>query len=149
MCLTKYVATLRTYTLFRFRFQAVIEGNHHSYLPAGIITFDRLVYNYDADFDIQKGLFTAKKFGIYYFQINGFIYWQTVRARIMVYLNDAPIRDIWDDGAEEFQNGRELSSFWTFEMEEGDKMYLSNSYAHSLLVDGNQPFVLMAYIIKS
>ena len=94
-------------------------------------------------------MFTAKKFGIYYFQINGFIYWQTVRARIMVYLNDAPIRDIWDDGTEEFQNGRELSSFWTFEMEEGDKMYLSNSYAHSLLVDGNQPFVLIAYIIKS
>ena len=54
--------------------------------------------------------------------MNGFIYWQTVRARLMVYLNNKPVRDLWNDGAEEYQNGRELTSFWTFEMNKGDTM---------------------------
>ena len=128
------------------RFQAIIEGNHHSYLSAGVITFDRLLFHFKTNFDITSGKFTTEKDGIYYFQVNGFIYWQTVRARIMVYLNEVPIRDIWNDGSEEYQNGRELSSFWTFEMKKGDQMYLSNSYAHSFLVDGNQPFILIGYI---
>jgi hypothetical protein len=106
------------------------------------------VLNFKSDFNTATGIFTAKKDGTYYFQVDGFIYYQTVRARIMVYVNDIPKRDIWNDGSEEFQNGRQLSSFWTFEMKEGDKMYLSNSYAHSFLVDGNQPFSLIGYIIN-
>ena len=80
--------------------------------------------------------------------MNGFIYWQTVRARLMVYLNNKPVRDLWNDGAEEYQNGRELTSFWTFEMNKGDTMILFNNYAHSFLVDGNQPFTLIGYIIS-
>ena len=130
-------------------FEAIIEGNHHSYLPAGVITFDRLVFQFKANFNITSGIFTADRNGVYYFQIDGFIYFITVRARLLVYFNNIPIRDIWNDGAEEYQNGRQLTSFWTFEMKEGDQVYLSNSYEHSFLVDGNQPFVFMGHIIPS
>ena len=106
------------------------------------------MFNFKSHFNTATGIFTAKKDGTYFFQVDGFIYWQTVRARIMVYLNDIPTRDIWNDGVEEFQNGRQLSSFWTFEMKKGDRMNLFNNYAHSFLVDGNQPFALIGYIIN-
>ena len=107
------------------------------------------MFHFHANFDITSGIFTAEKDGIYYFEVDGFIYWQTVRARLLVYFNDIPIRDIWNDGAEEYQNGRQLSTFWTFEMKEGDQIYLSNSYEHSFLVDGNQPFTFIGHIIPS
>ena len=116
---------LRCHKLVRFLVTTGETGEEGRDLPTGPIVFDIEQIDTKNSFNITDGVFTVPESGLYLFTFNGLIK-SNIVGEVYVYVNGKMLKDFFDK--EDAQFGRQLTFFFSMELQQNDELYLYNYY---------------------
>ena len=105
--------------ILRCRFVAKSNGKSQGNYPHGNITYDETQVDHSGSFHKEEGIFVAPVTGLYYFQFNGQSYGKYDSA-IEVLVNGYSEQSFYAE--ENSTQERQLSTFWTLDLEEFDEV---------------------------
>ena len=118
-----------------------------SYIPSGQITYDVEEVDNSNDFNPATGTFTVPKTGMYQFFFNAYVNREGY-SRVYVYLNGNNHQFFYHEQEGSSDRQRQLSAFWSMQLNKDDEVYMENPYANSILVDIDRQLYFMGYLVN-
>ena len=131
--------------IFRCRFVAKSNGISQGNYPHGNITYDITQVDHSGSFNKEEGIFVAPVTGLYYFQFNGQSYGKYDSA-IEVLVNGFSVQAFYAE--ENSTQERQLSTFWTLNLEEYDEVTIHIKYTYSFYVTNHSPMYFMGFLFN-
>ena len=128
--------------IYRF---LVTTGGEWRELPTGPIVFDIEQIDTKNSFNINDGVFTVPESGLYLFTFNGFVSAVTIES-VYVYVNGKGIKYFYDN--ESSGENRQLTFFFSMELQQNDELYLYNEFSSSLDVSDVHPMTFFGTLQK-
>ena len=123
----------------------VTTSEETRYLPFGPIIFDIEQIDTKHSFNINDGVFTVPESGLYLFTFNGFVRSST-SAGVYVYVNEHCIKEFYDNETSGYN--RQMTFFFSLELQQNDELYLINAYMSSLYVSNVYQMTFSGTLLK-
>lgn len=130
--------------LFFPRFLAVSNRDCREDCPDGWITFDVMEVDTSGNFNKDTGSFIAPTDGTYLFLFNADVYTST-GARISVYVNGVSKLHFHASDEDGGTDARQLVSFWSLILKQGDEVRLKNEYESSIYISVDNPLYFLGF----